>query len=85
MIRVLPATIAGLGLLAALTGVAAGPIIPSSEMPGRERDRFTESPVEKFMQPGPYTAPPVITPYRPLDCGSSASRHSKQTAKRKGC
>ena len=34
--------------------------IPSSEMPGRERQRFFESPIERFMRPGPVVAPPVV-------------------------
>jgi hypothetical protein len=49
-------------LLAASVGAAAaaGPQPSSSSLPGRERDRFTDSPVERFMQPGPYRPPPVV-------------------------
>jgi hypothetical protein len=44
---------------------AAQPQIPPSEMPGRERERFTDSPVERFMKPGSYVAPPVVDKVRP--------------------
>ena len=53
-------------LLALLIGAsslslaAAQPRIPPSEMAGRERERFIESPNERFMKPGPYLAPPVV-------------------------
>jgi hypothetical protein len=40
-------------LLLAGAGVVAAPNpnIPSSELPGRERQRFLESPVDRFTQP----------------------------------
>jgi hypothetical protein len=38
--------------------------IPSREMPGRERERFIDSPVERFMRAGPQNALPVIDPPR---------------------
>jgi hypothetical protein len=41
-------------------GGAAAQQIPSRLQPGRERDRFTESPVERFMQAGPTQRPPVV-------------------------
>jgi hypothetical protein len=45
-----------------LAGVASAgaQTIPRNEMAGRERERFTDSPAERFMRPGPYVAPPVI-------------------------
>ncbi len=52
---------------------AAQPQIPPSEMPGRERERFTDSPVERFMRPGPVVAPPVVDTARP----------SRKTSKRR--
>ena len=72
--------------LAAGTVVAtSGPLIPSSEMPGHERDRFTESPVERFMRPGPYLSAPVIGP-REKDCGTPSKGHSKtRSARHKNC
>jgi hypothetical protein len=52
-------------------------------MPGRERDRFTESPVERFMRPGPVEPPRVLNP---ADAGCTKSRHAKpRSSKRKGC
>jgi hypothetical protein len=42
-------------------------------MPGRERERFTDSPVERFMRPGPFVAPPVVDTARP----------SRKTSKRR--
>ena len=39
-------------LLAAITvGADAAPNIPSSELPGRERQRFQDSPIDRFTQP----------------------------------
>jgi hypothetical protein len=34
--------------------------ISPGDMAGRERERFIESPAERFMRPGPYVEPPVI-------------------------
>jgi len=71
-------------VLAAGISVAAAPRVPSSEMPGRERDRFTESPVERFMRPGPYLAPQVA-PTEPR-CKDRKPGHSKsRSTKRKDC
>ena len=39
---------------------AAAQTIPPSEMAGRERFRFQESPGERFMKPEPYVAPRVV-------------------------
>jgi hypothetical protein len=45
---------------------AAGqPKIPSTEMPARERERFTDNPVERFMKPGPHIAPSAVDTARP--------------------
>jgi len=54
--------IVGLLLAAGISVAAAAPPVPSSALPGRERDRFTDSPVERFMRPGPYGTPQVIEP-----------------------
>ncbi len=70
-------------LAASFAAAATAQQIPSSVLPGRERDRFTESPVERFMQPGPYTPPPVVE-VRPGACPKPP--HSKaRPAKRKSC
>jgi len=73
-------------LVAGVSVAAAAPLIPSSELPGRERDRFTESPVERFMRPGRLRPPPVIEPAARPECDAHTSRHSKPGAvKRKTC
>jgi hypothetical protein len=80
----LQATI-GVLLAAGISVAAAAPPIPSSEMPGRERDRFTESPVERFLRPGPYQAPQVVAPTEPR-CKDQKPGHSKsRSTKRKDC
>lgn len=43
--------LAGVLLLTGVTAAAAATRIPSSELPGRERQRFLESPVDRFTQP----------------------------------
>jgi hypothetical protein len=81
----LPA-IAGLLLAAGISVAAAAPLIPSSELPGRERDRFTDSPVERFMRPGPYQSPQVIEPTIKPQCDVHKPRHSTaRSARRKSC
>ncbi|HEY6259661.1 MAG TPA: hypothetical protein VIY51_28120 [Xanthobacteraceae bacterium] len=80
----LPHLIACLLLAADISAAAAAPQIPSSVLPGRERDRFTESPVERFMRPAPYQPPQVIAPYNLPGCDKP--RHSKpRSASRKNC
>ena len=38
-------------------GAAAAPNIPSSELPGRARQQFQESPIDRFTQPSQKTQP----------------------------
>ena len=45
------AKLAALLLIAATDVAVAAPNIPPSEMPGRERGRFRESPLDRFMDP----------------------------------
>jgi hypothetical protein len=77
--------IAGLLLAAGLCGAAAAPLVPSSEMPGRERDRFTDSPVERFMRAGPFEPPQVIAPTGKPPCDAGKPRHSKSQPARRKC
>lgn len=51
--------LAGAILLAGLSVATAAPNpnVPSSELPGRERQRFLESPVDRFTQPKQKTRP----------------------------
>jgi hypothetical protein len=69
--------IAAILLLAGLSAANAAPAVPSSELPGRERDRFTPSPLDRFMQP--------IRPTEPLvrwDCHEPGTSRWKQRSKR---
>ena len=43
--------LAGILLIAGVAVTDAAPNIPPSEMPGRERERFTPSPVDRFTDP----------------------------------
>jgi len=62
-------------LLVAGTAVAqAAPNIPSSELPGRERFRFQESPLDRFTQPNRSTTQP---PWR-WDCKPAKRNGAKQ-------
>jgi hypothetical protein len=79
--RVFEATVSnvlhhGLAILLLLAGIAvaqAAPNIPSSELPGRERDRFQQSPIDRFTQPGT----PTTKPARRGDCKPAKSKHNK--------
>jgi hypothetical protein len=43
--------LAAILLAAGLSVAAAAPNVPSSELPGRQRERFTPSPLDPLMQP----------------------------------
>jgi hypothetical protein len=68
-------------LLAVLSAAAvAAPNIPSSELPGRERQRFQESPIDRFTQPG-QKAPPLWQ----WDCDrpkAKGRKHKRSDSKR---
>jgi len=53
--------IAGLLVIAGLITAEAAPVIPSSELPGHERERFTPSPLDRFTDPlaSPRNAEPL--------------------------
>ena len=78
--------IAGILLLAGITAASAAPQVPSSELPGRERERFKDSPLDRFTQPSP-SAPLLLNEQGAgPDCQISKSRRSKpQTARKKRC
>jgi len=64
-------------LVAGIPAAEAAPLVPSGDLPGRERYRFTPSPLDRFMQPNP--------PTRPLlrwDCGSRRARQGKPRSRR---
>jgi hypothetical protein len=73
--------IAIVALLAAIAGADAAPNIPSSELPGRERQRFQESPIDRFTQPPSQTEPL----WRWQDCEppkTKKRKHSRSASKR---
>jgi hypothetical protein len=73
--------IAAVLLLASIGPVQAAPNIPSSELPGRERYRFQETPLDRFM-----TAPRQTEPLIEWKCDErKASRRAAKRSKRKGC
>jgi len=71
------ARIAAILLLAGLSAAQAAPNVPPSEQPGRERERFTPSPLDRFMQPGQQTEPLIRR-----DCDDRLMPRSKQRSKR---
>jgi hypothetical protein len=78
--RLLPV---GLLLIAGLAVANAAPNIPSSELPGRERERFTPSPVDRFTDPlaSPRNAEPLWQ-----WCDEQPSRRAKKKSKgSRGC
>ena len=70
--------------IAGATLAAAAPNIPSSELPGRERERFREHPLDRFTRPGPYVAPPLWTQDQPKCKNRPAQKH-KSSATKRGC
>ena len=71
---------AGMLLLAGFAVAEAAPNIPSSDLPGRERERFNESPVERFMQPTRKPEPLIR-----WQCDTGKSKAKKQKAKQGVC
>jgi hypothetical protein len=68
-------------LAAGVSSAHAAPNVPPGDMPGRERERFTPSPLDRFMQPGP-PAEPLIR----WDCHDVATSRSKPRSRRnKNC
>jgi len=48
-------------LIAGIAAAEAAPLVPSGDLPGRERYRFTPSPLDRFMQPTPPAGQPALT------------------------
>ena len=76
----MPARLAGLLLLAGIATAEAGPSIPSSESPGRERQRFQETPLDRFTQP-----PKGNEPLWSWECEPGKTKGKTKRAKKKGC
>jgi hypothetical protein len=75
--RMMVCRIAALLLVAGLSAAEAAPNVPPSELPGRERERFTPSPLDRFMQP--------IRPTEPLirsDCDDRGPSRSQRRSRR---
>jgi hypothetical protein len=64
-------------LLASMSAAAAAPLVPPSDLPGRERYRFTPTPLDRFMQPIPREKPLLR-----WDCRQPRAWHSKQRFRR---
>jgi hypothetical protein len=73
-------SIAAILLLAAISAAAAAPNVPPSEQPGRERERFTPSPLDRFMQPRPLPEPLIRS-----DCGDRGASRSQRSKRNKDC
>jgi hypothetical protein len=64
-------------LIAGIPAAEAAPLVPSGDISGRERYRFTPSPLDRFMQLNP--------PARPLlrwDCGERRAWRVKPRSRR---
>jgi hypothetical protein len=77
------ARIAAVLLLAGGVIAEAAPNIPASELPGRERERFRESPLDRFTQPNPSGAP-LWSPTK-RDCEHRQLRRGKRAARNRHC
>jgi hypothetical protein len=66
-------------LSAATAPATAAPAVPPSEQPGRERERFTPQPLDRFMQPS-VPAEPLIR----FDCHDPATSRFKRRTRRSG-
>ena len=66
--------------LAGIATTTAAPNVPASEQPGRERQRFQESPVERFMQPMQQASPLIQ-----WQCEPRKPRLKKPRGRRTAC
>ena len=64
-------------LLESISAADAAPLVPPSDLPGRERYRFTPSPLDRFMQPTPR-----VKPLLRWDCDQGRGWHSTQRSRR---
>jgi hypothetical protein len=70
-------SITGIVLIAAVVRATAAPLVPPGDLPGRERYRFTPSPLDRFMQPNPR-----VEPLLRWDCGPRRPSRSPPRARR---
>jgi hypothetical protein len=69
--------IAAILLIAGISAAGAAPLVPPGDQPGRERYRFTPSPLDRFMQRNPPTKPLLR-----WDCGQRGGWRSTQRSRR---
>ena len=75
------AAVACVLLALGLSAAQAAPNIPPSEMPGRERQRFQESPLDRFTDP--QVTPRSVEPLWQWQCHQrSTSRYSTRRGKK---
>jgi len=67
-------------LLAAISAAEAAPNVPPSEQPGRERERFIPSPLDRFMQPRQLPEPLIRS-----DCNDRGPSRSQRSKRNKDC
>ncbi len=68
-------------LSAGMSAADAAPNVPPSEQPGRERERFTPSPLDRFMQPNQQSEPLIR-----WDCDDrGAPRSQRRSRRNKDC
>jgi hypothetical protein len=71
------ARLAAMLVIVGLSAAQAAPNVPPSEQPGRERERFTTSPLDRFMQPQP-----LPEPFIRRECDDPGASRSKQRSRR---
>ena len=83
MIKTLRKTAIATLLAAMSAGANAAPNIPSSELPGRQRQQFQESPIDRFTQPGQKTQP--LWQWECDRPKAKSGRHSRSNSSSKRC
>jgi hypothetical protein len=73
-------TVLAFMLVAMSAGANAAPNIPSSELPGRARQQFQESPIDRFTQPSQKTAP--LWQWKCDRPKAKGRKHSRRDSKR---
>jgi hypothetical protein len=67
-------------LVAGMAAAEAAPLVPSGDLPGRERYRFTPSPLDRFMQPQPR-----VKPLLRWDCGEHRAYSPHRSQRHRRC
>ena len=72
-------TITGMVLIGGVVAATAAPLVPSGDLPGRERYRFTPS-LDRFMQPSPRAGPLLR-----WACGTRRPSRSPRAKRHRSC